>query len=1285
MAVSHLVKSDYSSHTREELLRSSPQALLGVTPQAEEALRALGIHTVFDLATSRFFGNAAALANAEGSGGRFRRLNLVPSDVVPSEAQPRDVTLLAEHDVGELHGIGDRGRALLNDSLGVKTMRDMANWPPYAAARQIAEQDANIASTSGDDQIPGELVPRFNEYPTEKVFYSVYTIDDAPDDQKLVDLAGAIDLEIGLAPSRPHLSHVRKGYVVRFEQSWTPIGLALGNLLHSLALAPGESTRIAVVDWARRQGVRTDESITQLEALSNSIMQTRSINEVTRAVAREAQSGFSNLHSNATVSNNAYASYGLKNPQEALAAALAGAALGGAAGAGAGGLAGAGTGGVIGVGAGAGIGAMGAGVGAIPGAVLGGMAGMTAGTLIGAGAGGIIGATAGGVGAGVGAAQFGGSQETGSDTTVDVVSTTSTTGHRELCASMAQNILERTQQISNSCRDKRASIVQEISQSESEKITTRVVTNYNHMHSLTIQYFEVVQLYRVKVRAADAKRCLYIPVKPFRWSAALAEKYRAVLVRTALDYQAVLALSYPKHTTVMTNLTTRFIGAKGKSKILSEDALLLPKFGSLMKECGAAQAGDPFGSAALRGDVYLHRVSWDGGAVVVLRSGEELSSEIGTRQGRVQLCEIACIRVQIAHDVYEAGGDSTAHLIFRTSTGSECSVQIPVRYPIHTSRVSDDGQTAILDILSFETTLDSSAVLQHLNDNSPYYTMRVVQSLSEFDYAELLSSFRFEGRPLVNQVDLKPIAISGDCLVFRLNPPGDAEAQIEDWKKRNGFDREEIQFIPLGTSGVFAEAVQGRANAAEKLDLTRFWNWQDSPIPIVAPEIAAIQAGSRAAAADVRPGGLEQPLVSIVSPAALPAPTGMPAIISALASGNIFRDMSGIAQGAQLAQSSLEQAMQGATAAGEGASANLQAGLTLTKAILSQIVAMNERFATLLYQTGMQAMQNLGNASITNAGAAVNYGEKLDDAAQATRQAAGQAAGSGSSTGGASTPPGAEGGGTGSTSDAGAGTQPSASTANSRSNAQAAFDNVVGNPARGGSQGSTAAGGGNSGSPTSSGSARTTDEAVPLDPSHTVPSLGIYGQSIGPSALEVADIILTTSEGNPVSDAIRAVTGAPVSHTILYVGDGLVVEAIASGVVLRPLAEAVESATLAVAFRHPYMTEELGLRVKDYAGVHVGDSYDYAGIVRQAAFRLLPRACERLTGEGRQKCQAWVGKVNLGTGDNSSFLCSELVLAAYQNAGLPLTATPPHWSSPGEIAELQSAGILAYVGHLKTN
>ena len=75
--------------------------------------------------------------------------------------------------------------------------------------------------------------------------------------------------------------------------------------------------------------------------------------------------------------------------------------------------------------------------------------------------------------------------------------------------------------------------------------------------------------------------------------------------------------------------------------------------------------------------------------------------------------------------------------------------------------------------------------------------------------------------------------------------------------------------------------------------MTRFWNWQDSPIPITAPDIAPLQLGSRAQEEDLKAGNFSQPLVNIVSPTSLPEPTGMAAALQTIANGNMFRDMSG--------------------------------------------------------------------------------------------------------------------------------------------------------------------------------------------------------------------------------------------------------------------------------------------------------------------------------------------------------------------------------------------------------
>ena len=199
---------------------------------------------------------------------------------------------------------------------------------------------------------------------------------------------------------------------------------------------------------------------------------------------------------------------------------------------------------------------------------------------------------------------------------------------------------------------------------------------------------------------------------------------------------------------------------------------------------------------------------------------------------------------------------------------------------------------------------------------------------------------------------------------------------------------------------------------------------------------------------------------------------------------------------------------------------------------------------------------------------------------------------------------------------------------------------------------------------------------IPLDP-------GAGGRSIGESALQTGDIIVSTT-GARVSGLIRWATKSQVSHAMLYIGGGQVVEAIGEGVMLRSLADAVAEATVAVAFRHPTLTTAQALVVRDFAGQQLGKAYNYWGIVRQGGFQLDRETfCSGKSGADYDRCVNWAGRVNLGKGDDDSFFCSQLVVAAYQNAGVPLTSSPPNWNSPDDLAQLGMSKRLGYVGHLK--
>lgn len=981
------LKTGQHEQSIDLILRSPLTVLNGVSEGAAEALKSLDVRTVFDLAHSRVFNNAYELAFPSGRG-FYRESTLVPSDVVGNKILREGFDQIwSVQPISHLEGIGSKNQEAIRTHLSVETIRDLALWPPFLAASEIAGQSLRRAELYGDEGIPPELVPKFDEYASEKSFYSVYVIDEG-------DTKPPFELKIAVELHDPALTRIadvpRTGAILRYEQSWTPIALTLGNLLHSMALAPGESTRIAIIDWTRRQGVRTSEDISQLEALSNSLMQTRSISEVTRAVAREAQSGFSNMNSNSTVSNNAYSTYGLQNSEQALAAAAGGAATGGSAGVAAGGVAG----GAIGIVAGGVTGGFGAGIGAVPGMMLGGILGMG----IGAGAGGLIGATSGGVGAFLGTAEFGSGQGSGSTTTVDAVTTTSSTGERDVAAEMAQNIDDRTHQHASTSRNRHASIVQEVSQQENEQISTRVVTNYNHMYALTIQYFEVVQVYNVRTTLVQKQDCLFIPFRPIKWNSELIALCRPILLRHALTPEMVYTLLTSENTTILTSPTYPALPAKRRSAMTETAVQGLRHARTLLNSFVSGDPMDgwrvpdryriyflfhafdwgPFFQAGLGKITYTIIIHYRDGSTKTVSSWNELNT---LPESSKRIAEISHINYRLSSSEFdfaealkEPYGGSIGLWLTDAAEGQDqedkyASFTFSAHYTIEEKQIN--GNTVEFTLVMFSKTLSMNALIEHLNENTEHYTHHVLRTKGSPLVRRVLTNYHWQGKPLINQVDQEPVAISGNSLVFLLHEAHKASSKASQRYKVGAVSKRSL--VPVGTGGVFAEAVRGRANSAEKLDITRFWNWQESPIPIIAPEIAPIQSGSRAMHADVRPGSLDAPTVQMMSPQALPTPQGLPAVLQAV-STQMFRDMSGIQQTAMLAQKALEQAMEGATTTGEQSSENLKQGLGFTKELLGKIVDMNSQFANTLAESGFGIMGMAMGGEAPSGGGLVNKG-----------------------------------------------------------------------------------------------------------------------------------------------------------------------------------------------------------------------------------------------------------------------------------------------------------------------
>ncbi len=189
---------------------------------------------------------------------------------------------------------------------------------------------------------------------------------------------------------------------------------------------------------------------------------------------------------------------------------------------------------------------------------------------------------------------------------------------------------------------------------------------------------------------------------------------------------------------------------------------------------------------------------------------------------------------------------------------------------------------------------------------------------------------------------------------------------------------------------------------------------------------------------------------------------------------------------------------------------------------------------------------------------------------------------------------------------------------------------------------------------------------IPISPA-------VGGVSVGVDFLDPADIIVSTTAAF-VSGAIRKVTGSVVSHALVYIGNGEVIEAIGEGVVRRTLDMAIAQATLAVALRRKGITDGAAEQVVRFAESNVGKKYDYGGVVGAGAKSnwgvclISPLGC-------------LLGRHGAFSSSNK-FYCSELVLEAFRRADLPIIDDRSDTSVPDDIVQAFYSHQLDFVGHL---
>lgn len=148
------------------------------------------------------------------------------------------------------------------------------------------------------------------------------------------------------------------------------------------------------------------------------------------------------------------------------------------------------------------------------------------------------------------------------------------------------------------------------------------------------------------------------------------------------------------------------------------------------------------------------------------------------------------------------------------------------------------------------------STMHHIVSDTMSYSQVVWASLSSDERALMLEQYTIDmpkgdfskndGEneatlfPLLNCINVqKLLGFYGNCMLFPFTYPekladtiGKTSVELQDslYKYHTNYFRVPSTVISLPTDGMIGEAVLGETNVSEKIDLTRFWNWKDSPI-----------------------------------------------------------------------------------------------------------------------------------------------------------------------------------------------------------------------------------------------------------------------------------------------------------------------------------------------------------------------------------------------------------------------------------------------------------------------
>jgi hypothetical protein len=218
----------------------------------------------------------------------------------------------------------------------------------------------------------------------------------------------------------------------------------------------------------------------------------------------------------------------------------------------------------------------------------------------------------------------------------------------------------------------------------------------------------------------------------------------------------------------------------------------------------------------------------------------------------------------------------------------------------------------------------ADSLTDHLNEHLEFYHQAVWREMDANRRFLLLDGFlapNAGGRSVASVVENRLIGIVGNCLVMPVAPGVKLDPTYVHARERQtdlldlyATDPAPPMRISLPTHGVFAEAVLGACNSCELKDDTRFWRWEESPIPDEPTPIEDVSTATRRGTVpNLAPDAFPESLVRFQDVPNAPAPSALAAALELIGTPNLFADLTGLALNQANSAEALTEASKTAT------------------------------------------------------------------------------------------------------------------------------------------------------------------------------------------------------------------------------------------------------------------------------------------------------------------------------------------------------------------------------------